>query len=540
MADAGFAGRIGGARIAASAGAVSAAVSAVRPKLPFPVLVYLLTVVTPVAFYAGPLFLTGLRAFLLLMIVPLSYKLLMGRYDRLYATDLLFLAHTIWAAVALYVNNPDKTLENAGIYAIEFFGGYVLARAYIRGPDEFSALVRAVLFLTLATLPLALHEAYTGRPWLVEMIRRIPGLTSVAIVTIEERMGLERVQAVFAHPIHYGLFTSSAFALTYIALKGEIGDARRIVSAVLAGFLCFLSLSSGAFLALMMQLFLIGWAAVTAGTKQRWVILLALAVAAYILVDLISNRTPIRVFFSYATFSPHNAYWRGIIFEWGMKNVLGDPAAGVEAHPIFGIGLNDWVRPHFMNSGSMDNFWLVQAVRYGLPGFFTMAVGYAIVLWRVGRRDFDADPRLWRYRRAWMFTFVGLTFTLATVHIWTSIFSYTFFLFGAGMWMMAAQPNGGEEAPADAGAGAARPSRYARFSQGMPPSPSAAARGPAPMRARPEAPGRVREAQAYARGGDSSIRRARGDGAEEGGPALSRAPRGSRIERGGDQDHEQG
>ena len=531
MADASVAGGIGAPGRGFTA-AVPGAASLARAKVPLPVLLYLVAVVTPVAFYAGPLFLTALRAFLILTIVPLSYKLLMGRYDRLYPTDLLFLAHTVWVAVALNHNNPDQTVQNAGIYAIEFFGGYVIARAYIRGPDDFSAMVRVVLLLTLATLPLALHETLTGRPWLVEMIRRIPGITSVSIVTIEERLGLERVQAVFAHPIHYGLFTSTAFSLCYVALKDEIGDARRVVSAATAGFLCFLSLSSGAFLTLLMQLFLIGWAAVLAGTRQRWVILLALAAVAYVLVDLLSNRTPIRVFFSYATFSAHNAYWRGIIFEWGMKNVLGDPANGIAGSPIFGIGLNDWVRPHFMHSGSMDNFWLVQAVRYGVPGFLAMAVGYVLVVWRVARRDFDADPRLWRQRRAWMFTFVGLTFTLCTVHIWTSIFSYAFFLFGAGMWMMAAQPNAGEPVPDEAPP--PRPSRYARFSKEAPPP--AAARSPGPAHARDSAPARLREAQAYARGGDAAvpmasdrtIRRTARGAAEAGSPALARAPRPAR------------
>ena len=515
MADASVAEGIG-APGRGLAGAMSAASSAVRPKLPFPVLVYLLTVVLPVAFYAGPLFMTGLRAFLLLMIVPLTYKLLMGRYDRLYATDVLFLAHAAWVAVALHVNNPDMMIENAGIYAIEFFGGYVLARAYIRGPEEFSALVRTVLLLALLTLPLAFHEAYTGRPWLVEMIRRIPGLTSVAIVTIDERMGFERVQAVFAHPIHYGLFTASVFSLTFIALKDEFGDARRIVSAGVIGVLCFMSLSSGAFLTLLMQLFLIGWAAVLGGVKQRWLILVACAAAAYVLIDLLSNRTPIRVFFSYATFSAHNAYWRGIIFEWGMKNVLGDPAMGVVGSPLFGIGLKDWVRPHFMHSGSMDNFWLVQAVRYGLPGFFTMAAGYAIVLWRIGRRDFDSDPRLWRQRRAWMFTFVGLTFTLATVHIWTSIFSYAFFLLGAGMWMLAAQPNGGAEASATADAAPARPSRYARFSQGRAAPGRDAGPGSRPHPARSARPG--------ARNADLCARRPR-DPADAAGRSVGKRPR---------------
>ena len=106
---------------------------------------------------------------------------------------------------------------------------------------------------------------------------------------------------------------------------------------------------------------------------------------------------------SYATFSAHTAYWRSIIFDWGMVNVW--------ANPIFGLGLNDWVRPRYMVSGSMDNFWLVVAVRYGIPGFALLAAGYLIALWKIGRRDFDGDQLLWQFRRAWMFSFIGLTFT---------------------------------------------------------------------------------------------------------------------------------
>jgi hypothetical protein len=107
--------------------------------------------------------------------------------------------------------------------------------------------------------------------------------------------------------------------------------------------------------------------------------------------------------------------------------------------PIFGIGLNEWVRPFFMRSGSIDNFWLVNAVRYGIPGFLFLILGYLPTLWWIGRRNFDADQRLWLLRRAWMFTFAGLTLTLCTVHVWTSIYSFVFFLFGAGMWFLTTQ-----------------------------------------------------------------------------------------------------
>ena len=136
---------------------------------------------------------------------------------------------------------------------------------------------------------------------------------------------------------------------------------------------------------------------------------------------------------SYATFSSHTAYWRGLIFKWGMVNVW--------ANPVFGLGLNDWVRPGYMMFiDSMDNFWLLIAVQQGIPGFLLLAAGVFPALLRVGLRDFDSDRLLWQLRRAWMFTFAGLTFTLCTVHVWTTTYSFAFFMFGAGMWLLNAVP----------------------------------------------------------------------------------------------------
>jgi hypothetical protein len=222
----------------------------------------------------------------------------------------------------------------------------------------------------------------------------------------------------------------------------------------------FLSLSSGALLPVIMMAFMILWWNALHRTGIAWHLLIALAVLAYVTVDLLSNRTPVQVFFSYATFSAHNAYWRGLIFDWGMVNVW--------ANPVFGIGLNDWVRPHFMNSGSMDNFWLVMAVRYGIPGFLLVAAGYALGVWAIARARLDWDPVVAQLRRAWMLTFVGLAFTLCTVHVWTNIYSYTFFLYGAGIWFIFARPDTpSPDAPQAAQPAAPAPGRagpaYSRF-----------------------------------------------------------------------------
>lgn len=413
-------------------------------SLPWPALLYLLAVVIPVSFNLGPLVMTLLRLVLIVLIVPLVVRLLTGRLGRVMLTDVLFLAHLLWIAVALAANNPDMVVQQMGSLGVEFLGGYLVGRAYIRTPQDFAALCRILAIIVCCTLPLAIHEALTGQPVVIEALARLPGIDSVEVITYERRMGLERAQVMLAHPILYGLFCSMAFSLVFVALKGTAGTLRRyLMSAVIAACL-FLSLSSGALLALALQLALIAWSVLTRYERWGWWLLIGLGATAYVVVDLLSNRTPIQVFMSYATFSPHNAFYRGVIFEWGMKNVWGSP--------ILGIGLDDWVRPAWMRDSSMDNFWLVTAVRFGIPGFLLLAAGYALAVLQVMRRDFRGDPVLTLFRRAWVFTFLGLSFTLCTVHVWTNTYSFVFFMLGAGIWLIATPV--GPLAGSDVGSGA--------------------------------------------------------------------------------------
>lgn len=388
-----------------------------------PVLAYLICVVVPIRFMAGPLQMTSVRLLLLVMLPALIWPLLVR--PRIWP-DVMLMAVIPWVCVAMWMNTPAQTIEHTGITAIEMLGGYALARLCIRTHAQFEMLIRAIVTLILICLPLAIFESATGNPIFIQLIRAIPGLSSVEIVTIAPRLGLERVQAVFAHPIHFGLFCSTGISLLFVGLSGSLSLTTRLVGLSLITLTTFLALSSGAFLSVVIQLFLIAWSLIFARAKFKWLILVAVCVAGYIFIDLVSNRTPVRVFFSYATFSAHNAYWRGIIFEWGMINVWNNP--------VFGIGLNDWERPQFMHSGSMDNFWLWIAVRYGIPGFLLMASAWAVGIIRVARGP--ADP----LKTAWLFCMIGLTFTLCTVHVWTAVYSFVFFLLGAGQFLSETRP----------------------------------------------------------------------------------------------------
>ena len=433
--------------------------SAVSPV----VWLYLVTLVTPVEVALGSIALMPMRVLLMIVFVPLMANLFSGKYGKLLAVDILFMLHIAWTIVAIAVNNPNRLIENVGSNVVEFLGGYLLARAHIRTPEQFQKLIIGLLILNAVLLPFSIPETLKGTAIIPKIVTSL-GFTSVKQVTYATRMGLHRVQNAFAHPIHYGLFCSVCFSFVLVGLKDRISLFWRIVGTGIVSAGIFLSLSSGALLSGLLQIGLLSWSFIFRNFQRKWLMLLGLFVLMYIAIDMLSNRSPSKVLMSYATFSAQTAYYRSIINDYGMRNVW--------ANPIFGLGLRSWFRPAYMITGSVDDFWLVMAMRYGIPGFLLLAAGYLAGIVKVGLRNFDGDARVSRLRLTWIITFAGLSFTLVTVHVWTAIFSFTFFLFGAGMWMADYSPNAAPQSgDADAAAGNARRLRYSRGGPHVTPPP---------------------------------------------------------------------
>jgi hypothetical protein len=187
----------------------------------------------------------------------------------------------------------------------------------------------------------------------------------------------------------------------------------------------FSSLSSGAILSVLIQAMLIVWDKVTASVARRWGILVTMIVTAYFVVELISNRSAMDVFISYLTFNADSSYMRVHIWHWGTQSVLN--------HPIFGLGLNDWEHPSWMGN-SIDNFWLVTAVRYGIPGFSFAAGGYLSVCFGLGRLR-NLSSQVAQCRKALIIALCGMAPAICTVHVWDAPYVLIMFLLGSGMWM---------------------------------------------------------------------------------------------------------
>ena len=386
---------------------------------------------TAVSLNLGGLRLSAYRVVLILCFLPMLMRLFSGRSGRINVFDMLLGLHCAWVVVALIKwGGPAQGIESGGIYVIECAGAYLLGRLYIRSYEDFAAMARAYVAMVVGLLIFTVPEAITGVHILHDGISSVVG--GPAAPFIEKRMGLERTFGPFDHPILYGVFSASAFSLAYFVISerrlSNYGGMAKVVGVSLA---TFMSLSGGPYVVLIMQGFVAAWERMLSQIHGRWTALFTFFGLTYFAINLLSTKTPFHVFVNYFSFSKQSAYNRILIWEYGT--------AEVARYPTFGIGFADWTRPSWM-SDSMDNFWLVIAVRYGLPALgllLALLLGLVFVAGR--RKNLPADWR--RARHAWAFTLFGISVAAATVHLWNALFVLFFVLLGAGAWLTDVRPH---------------------------------------------------------------------------------------------------
>jgi hypothetical protein len=406
-----------------------------RVPTPWLAAAFYIALIMPLEFSVslGGLRLSPYRMLLLVVTVPLLLRLLQNRRQPPHAVDYLIMAHAAWVVLALSVYGGIGTgLESGGIYAVESLGAYLLGRLTVTSAAEHRALLGFMVAVLGVMFLLTLPESLTGTHFIREAARGLAG--GPGLPYIEPRLGLDRAFGSFDHPILYGVFAASTFAATYYVLSAELLRPRAIALLGMVACSTFLSLSAGPFVGLACQAIVIGWDRITKGINLRWTAIVAIFSLMWFAVSLASNRGPIKVFISYLTFSPESAYNRILIWDYG--------SAEVGRHPLFGIGFGDWIRPEWM-SDSMDNFWLLTAVRYGLPAMLFLAAAIITLALRQARANAN-DVEVNRHRMAWVAITIGLAVSGTTVHLWNAVFAYFFFLIGTGAWMVYPEQRGSQ------------------------------------------------------------------------------------------------
>jgi hypothetical protein len=391
----------------------------------FLIAIFILSWALPIIFHAGPLRFSPYRLILVPLFVPCVIMWLSGTAGRIRAPDIVILLFCLWASVTLIVaHGIDGAWQGSGILLIETFGSYLLARCFIRDAARFRAMVRSLVWMVAILLPFALFEALTGRPILLDLFGQVFNVFDAQLMV--PRHGLYRAQGPFEHPILFGVICSSAFALAYYVLGTSGRGLGKLVRPGLIATVVGTTMSLGAIVSLGVQLVLIGWDKLTRVVPRRWVKFAALVTSAYLTVDLLSNRNPFVVFIYYAAFDVHAAYYRVLIWDYGTQSVFNNP--------LFGIGLGDWVRPHWMHE-SADNFWLVIAMRHGLPGLGLLVLAFLTICFQLGRLTHLGDEAM-ACRKGLLISLVGLAVAAVSVHLWNATYSLFLFLLGSGVWLL--------------------------------------------------------------------------------------------------------
>ena len=378
---------------------------------------FMLALIPPSYFFLGELRLSPMRVLLLVTFAPLLFRLLSGAAGKIRAMDVLMTLFMAWIVVTLVYHHGLSRFPYAMMTMVELFGGYLIGRVLIRSEADFRRLFRYALWVMIFLFPFVVVELLTDRNILQEISRQfLPTLFKAE--SSRGRLGLYRVMAGFEHPILYGLFCSMTLTVLFLMARDGL---RRLAILGFVGFMTFASLSSAPLLAFAIQPGLLLWGRVTG---NRWAVLIGLLVTGYVTVDLLSNRTPITILINYITFDANTAWTRILIWEFG--------SAEMWRHPLFGIGLNDWIRPQWL-TGSVDNFWLLIGMRHGALGLALLIAAIVSGLWALlTAKGLSDDER--QLRSGYVITFAALCFTLATVHIWGGTSSLVMLLLGAAHW----------------------------------------------------------------------------------------------------------
>lgn len=387
--------------------------------------IFLISLTIPYLFQVGPLQLSVFRLILIGTLFPCIYIWMSGRVGPVRFSDIALFLTCFWIALSLFVvHGPDLAIEAGGIAFVETMGAYLIGRCFIRNADQFYSMVKTLFWIIVAMLPFAVHEALTSDNILLDLANKIA--PSNDVVFKEPRLGLDRVQGVFSHPILFGIFCGGAPALVYYVLGYRKPAFSRAVKTFLVSLAAFLSLSSGPLAALIAQFLLIAWDRVLGAIKSRWVILSSAILSMVVAVEIAANRSTPEIFISYFAFDTHTASNRLRIWTYGTLSV--------ENHPLFGIGRNEWERPFYMSS-SIDMFWLVPAVRNGLPTALFLHAAFLMLFVMVAIKS-GVSERVSRYRTGYLICMIGFYLSGWTVDYWRETYVYFMFILGSGAWIL--------------------------------------------------------------------------------------------------------
>jgi hypothetical protein len=356
--------------------------------------------------YIGGAKFTAGKLCVALLLVP-ALVAFCARSGKLVLSDALACATAVWIVVAASQADGSKTMSSALSESLEFFGSYVIARAFIFGPAALHEFAKVLKILAIVALLFAIVENISGRLIVHEIVASLFGTTPP---DAQYRNGMVRATATFDHAILYGAFC--CFTGT-ILLYAESDALKRTAFVGLCCLGCILSWSSSALLSLTVVMAVYCYDRVMQRFPWRWSLFWAVALLP-ILSMAAASENPIGWFLSHLTLEPESGYFRLMIWHAAYERLSESPWIG------YGFNLLD----SDILDATVDSVWLVMSLRFGLPMVVLLLLSILATFLPVGGKARGVDVTMDRFATAFTMVLATFIFIGITVHFWNYIWIF--------------------------------------------------------------------------------------------------------------------
>ncbi len=336
---------------------------------------------------------------------------------RLTWPDFFVAGAAAWTSFALFMTSKQIDAFTSSFAQVSDTAlAYFFARAVFRSLRD----VRLFLLLMLPGLAIMagilVFESLTHNHILQPFVSQFTGQS--VNMRIDERLGFMRARGPFPHPILAGIFFASFLPLYW--LSGIRGWPFFI--GILASVASFFTVSSAALLALAAGTGLVVYNFISERIANlSWKFFFLIGVLVTFVLEFGTKAGAFSMLMRFASLNSYSAYNRVLIWRYGTENV--------EKNPWFGIGYAEWERPDWMK-GSIDHYWLLQAIQFGLIPPLLIAMACAVGIYVLAQRSSHSNPIDARFERGVAIAMAVFAFGVVSVAIWLSAQAWFFMLLG--------------------------------------------------------------------------------------------------------------
>ena len=358
-------------------------------------------------FIATAKFTVGRLCIILLLLPALIALCQRGR--RTLMTDAFACATAIWIIIAGFNANGSDSVSSSVAEAIEFAGGYLVARAFFFGPLALQTFLKVLKIVAFVSIVLATADSVSGR---LIVHDTFASLLQVASVGAQYRGGMVRAASTLDHAIHFGAFCS---VVGIILLYSERSGVGRLVWVGICFYGCILSWSSSGLMSFLLALSAYSYDRLLKNQLWRWKVLCAVAVMIFTVFFLVSSN-PMAWIVSHLTLDPESGFFRFLIWDAATSKISESPFLG------FGLQLFN----HPILDATVDSVWLVTALRFGLPAVLLLALTNFSAMRAPGNVSSERPSAAYISTLRTGFTMVLVMFMFIgfTVHYWNYLWIF--------------------------------------------------------------------------------------------------------------------